>query len=185
MGIAYAGWMTPSAPMATNQSILYPAFLAGFLFGPVQAQGAPEAPPSHTSTEAAADVLELAWLSGTWQYSTPEGQLEEHWLSPAPGRMIGVGRLVPLKPDPTAFFELLRIEASTEGLALLASPMGGPPVRFTLVESGLTKLVFANPTHGYPQRIAYWREQERLCVGIGSIEGPWRESWCYRPLPPS
>jgi hypothetical protein len=184
MANVYAGWMTPSAQMATKPKPLFPALVAGFLFGANPAEGHDGAPLA-TSMVPSVSLDSLAWLSGAWHTQTPQGPLEEHWLSPAPGRLIGIGRLIPQTPDPSAFFELLRIEPTAQGLALLASPMGAPPVAFHLVESGPMRVVFSNPTHNFPQRIAYWREGEHLCVGLGLLEGPWRESWCYQPILPS
>src|SRR5437870_129008 len=39
-------------------------------------------------------VDQVAWLAGCWEASTPQGIVEEHWLAPRGGTMIGSGRTV-------------------------------------------------------------------------------------------
>ena len=67
-----------------------------------------------------------------------------------------------------ANFENLRIAASEETWTYWASPMGRTPVPFRMVEASAQRAVFANPEHGFPARIAYWREGDEL---LARIEG--------------
>ena len=41
-----------------------------------------------------------------------------------------------------------------------------------MVESGAQRAVFANPEHGFPARIVYWREGDEL---LARIEGTLRD----------
>ena len=67
-----------------------------------------------------------------------------------------------------ASFENLRIATSDGGWTYWASPMGRTPVPFRLVEAGMQRAAFANPEHGFPARIVYWREGDEL---LARIEG--------------
>ena len=61
--------------------------------------------------------------------------------------------------------------------------MGRTPVPFRLVESGAGRAVFANPEHGFPARIVYWRDGAALHA---RIEGTLKEraaatEWRFAP----
>ena len=71
-----------------------------------------------------------------------------------------------------ASFENLRIATSDGGWTYWASPMGRTPVPFRLVEASAQRAVFANPEHGFPARIVYWREGDEL---LARIEGTIRD----------
>lgn len=136
------------------------------------ALAAAEEPP----TAASADLSELAWMAGHW-LAEPEGnRLEEVWLDPAGGTMVGVSRSV--VDGATVAFEYLRIELQDGGLVYLASPGGRqPPTVFRLVEHGRLRATFANPQHDFPQRIVYWRDGEVLRARVeGTVDGQTRTS---------
>ena len=111
-------------------------------------------PPAGAPPPVAAS---LAWLSGHWVMPVPGGHVEEQWLPPAGGTLYGTGRSV--AGEATRFFEFLAIEprAGATGLTLayVARPAGRPPTEFLLVEIGPRRVVFANPEHDFPRRIAY------------------------------
>ena len=125
----------------------------------------------------------LAWMSGTWSATVGGAEVEEHWLAPRGGVMVGVNRTV---GERRTSFEFLRIEATATGVAYLASPGGAPPTSFPLVETGAERAVFANPEHDFPQRILYWKEgADTLCARVegdvgGRVEG---EQWCWQRVP--
>ncbi|HVS02327.1 MAG TPA: DUF6265 family protein, partial [Thermoanaerobaculia bacterium] len=122
------------------------------------AASAPERP--------AATLADLAWMTGSWEGTSGEVRMEEHWTAPAGGLMVGMHRDV---GEGRSFFEFLRLEETAAGITYLASPRGRPATPFPLVEVGEQRAVFANPEHDFPQRIVYWREGARLCA---RIEGP-------------
>jgi hypothetical protein len=63
----------------------------------------------------------LAWISGDWQ-TAPGGraQIEEHWILPAGGTMIGIGRTT--AGNKTVEFEFLRIEQRGDDIYYVANP---------------------------------------------------------------
>ena len=122
---------------------------------------------------------DLSWLSGDWRRCKDGEIVEERWLGPRGGLMIGAN-LTSSKSGPTSW-ELLRLVASDDGWTYWASPMGRPPTPFRLAENGPRRAVFANPGHGFPARIAYWREGDELLARIeGTLrDKPASEEWRF------
>jgi hypothetical protein len=112
-----------------------------------------------------APSADLAWLAGDWRRCKEGEIVEERWLGPRSGLLIGAN-LTSSKGK--ASYENLRIAASDETWTYWASPMGRAPVPFRMVEAGAQRAVFANPEHGFPARIVYWREGDEL---LARIEG--------------
>ncbi len=117
----------------------------------------------------AAPVPDLSWLGGDWRRCKDGEIVEERWLGPRGDMLIGAN-LTSSKGK--ASFETLRIARSDDTWTYWASPSGRAPVPFRLVESGAQRAVFANPEHGFPARIVYWREGDEL---LARIEGTIKE----------
>ena len=74
-------------------------------------------------------------------------------------------------------FEVLRLEATDDGVFYVAAPSGRPPTRFRLVESSEGFAAFENPEHDDPRRIAYTqgpggRLSARLSPELGADATP-------------
>src|SRR6266436_2543525 len=54
------------------------------------------------------DVTSLAWMAGSWQGTAGGVEMEEHWLAPRGGEMLGLNRDV--AGGRMVSFEFLRIE---------------------------------------------------------------------------
>jgi hypothetical protein len=116
----------------------------------------------------AAPLADLSWLSGDWRRCKEGEIVEERWLGPRGGLLIGANLT---SSKGRASFENLRIAASDDTWTYWAAPMGRAPVPFRMVEAGPQRAVFANPEHGFPARIVYWREGDELLARIeGSIK---------------
>jgi len=122
------------------------------------------------SAAHAAPAPDLSWLSGDWRRCKDGEIVEERWLGPRGELMIGAN-LTSAKSGKTTW-ELLRLVQSDDGWTYWASPMGRPPVPFRMIEGGAQRAVFANPEHGFPARVVYWREGEEL---LARIEGTLRD----------
>jgi hypothetical protein len=122
-------------------------------------------------------VADLAWMAGHWSGEAAGTRTEELWTAPDGGLLLGLHRDV--TASGRTFFEFLRIEESDSGLVYVAQPLGRPPVRFPLLRSGDSEVVFENPGHDFPQRIVYSREGDALRARVeGTIDGTERvESW--------
>ena len=118
----------------------------------------------------AAPAPDLGWMSGDWRRCKDGEIVEERWLGPRTDLMIGVN--LTTAKNGRASWENLRIVRIDDSWTFWASPMGRPPVPFKLVESAAQRAVFANPEHGFPARIVYWREGDEL---LARIEGTLRD----------
>lgn len=109
-----------------------------------------------------------AWLAGCWAAEGKEAGSGEHWMPPAGGTMLGVGRTV--KNGKTVDFEFMQLRSTAEGkLNFVALPSGQRETTFVLVPNTPEALVFENLQHDFPQRVIYrWVSSERL---VARIEG--------------
>jgi hypothetical protein len=143
--------------------------------------GCRSTPEVSAGAEPGQDVAGLGWLAGSWVLVSGEAVSEEHWTQPRGGTMIGLNRTV--IDARTVAFEYVRIEATPDGIDLLASPQGRhPSTRFALIEIGPQRAVFENPHHDFPNRIVYERRGDRLDARIeGQQDGqPISEEWSWR-----
>ena len=127
----------------------------------------------------AASLEDLGWMAGHWANRTAEESIEEIWIEPAGGIMLGMNRTV--RANGSSFFEFLRIEDVDGRIAYVAQPRGQAPTSFPLKSIDGRKVTFENPEHDYPQRIIYWRDGARLCARVegtrkGKASG---EEWCW------
>ena len=120
-------------------------------------------------------VDDLAWMTGHWTGTTDGWVIEEVWLAPSGGVLLGMHRET---NGPKARFEFFRIATTAEGIVYFAQPGGKPPTPFTLTEAGTTRAVFANARHDFPQRIIYTLQDKRLCARVEG-EGEEPEEWCW------
>lgn len=104
-------------------------------------------------------VDQLAWFTGCWAYTSPRVVIEEHWMKPAGGSMIGMSRTLRrgAAGDSTIAWEFIRIFARGVDLVYAAQPHDQPQAEFVSEKVGDGEVVFANPAHDYPQRIIYRR----------------------------
>ena len=119
---------------------------------------------------AAPAASDLAWLAGDWRRCKDGEIVEERWLGPRGDMLLGAN--LTTSAAGKASWETLRIARGDDGWIYWAAPMGRAPVPFRMIESGAARVVFANPEHGFPARIAYWREGDEL---LARIEGTLRD----------
>ena len=121
--------------------------------------------------QAPSDVDRLAWLAGCWTQPRANGVLEEHWMAPLGGSMLGMSRTV--VDGRTREYEFVRIMAVEGRLAYIAKPSGQAEATFPVktLEDGL--VVFENPAHDFPQRVIYRRNTDGTITARieGTIKG--------------
>jgi hypothetical protein len=123
-----------------------------------------------SGSEAAPSVRigQVAWMQGCWQAASPRRVIEEHWMAPRGGAMLGMGRTI--RGDSLAEYEMVVLRESNGALAYRAHPSGQPGATFVAQEATDSTVVFSNPAHDFPQHVGYRR------VGADSlaawIEGP-------------
>lgn len=130
----------------------------------------------------AAPAPDLSWMAGYWLSCTGGREASETWSDPRGGVM--VGHAVSLENGRVSF-EVLHIGSTPQGHAYVAQPGGAPPTVFVLAESGLNRVVFANPDNDFPTRIVYEREGETLTARIeGELGGqPRSMAWEFTAAP--
>ena len=116
----------------------------------------------NTFTVKRVTIDDFAYLSGCWALDRPERKMriEEQWMSPSGGVMIGMSRTV--KDGKTIGWEYMRIEERGNEIIFVSRPRENKEeVDFPFVISEFvsspagSKAVFENPTHDFPQRVIY------------------------------
>jgi hypothetical protein len=132
----------------------------------------------------AATVDDLGWIAGHWRLERTGSVVEEGWLGPSGGSMLGVNRTV--SGERTTGFEFLRLEEREGNVVLHASPGGRcPATEFELVECDGRRAVFANPGHDFPQTITYRRDGTELHTEISGIDNgeEKKAGWVFELMP--
>jgi hypothetical protein len=111
-----------------------------------------------------------AFIQGCWERRAGNRVVEEQWLPPRGGTMLGMSRTV--RGDSLVEYEFLRLYERGERLVYAAQPSGQRPAEFESVEIGNRAISFANPTHDFPQRISYRAAGDSLFARIeGTMNG--------------
>lgn len=124
---------------------------------------------------AAIAAPDLSWMAGDWVSCAPGEVVEERWLGPSGGALVGVN----LTRTPTGdSFEFLRVGPGAKGgVAFIARPGGAAPTEFALVEAREGYARFEDPAHDFPKRIVYRRDGEAMVAAATDLQdkGPsWR-----------
>lgn len=133
--------------------------------------------------ESGPAISDLAWMSGSWRTAASgKTQIEEHWMAPAGGSMIGMGRTV--AGVRTVEFEYLRIEERGDQIYYVASPKGRcPGTDFKLTQLSGQEAIFENPEHDFPKRIIYRKNRDgSLNASIDGGVGTRSMTFVYLPI---
>lgn len=122
------------------------------------------------AAEPTREVKDLAWLAEAWSSEQAGEVIDEHWMPPRGGIMLGMNRTA--RTNGKTSFEFMRIAETKTGLVFYASPSGKPATPFQILESAPTRIVFENKTNDFPQRIIYERIDDTLHARIeGNVGG--------------
>ena len=98
-------------------------------------------------------------MAGCWSNQADESVIQENWMKPAGGSMLGVGRTV--TQGKTVFHEFLQIRQEDDGqIYYIAQLPHAEPVKFQLKSLKENRAVFENPDHDFPQKILYRKEPD-------------------------
>jgi hypothetical protein len=95
--------------MTTRAPLVLITLTAAIIFTP---------PPRATAQSQPID--ELTWLAGCWSMTRGEASVEEHWMKPAGGTMLGMSRTV--RGGKTSEYEFLQIRDVSGTLSYVARP---------------------------------------------------------------
>ena len=113
-------------------------------------------------------LVRLSWMAGCWQSETGNRAIEEMWMQPSGGLMVGGSRT--LVGGEASAYEHLRIRAEGDQIVYTAVPSGQAEADFrstSVTDSGFT---VENLEHDFPQRIIY--RQTAPDVLTVRVEGP-------------
>jgi hypothetical protein len=111
-------------------------------------------------TVAPATITSIGWLAGDWVGVVGGNDVEERWMSPAGGAMIGNSRSTRGNPASMVEFEYLCIAQRHGGLVYTAMPNGGGATDFLLTKISADSATFENPEHDFPRAITYTKRAD-------------------------
>jgi hypothetical protein len=111
-------------------------------------------------------VTQLAWMAGCWRLESATRVVDEMWMAPAGGVMLGTGRTV--VKGRAVEHEFMQIREDAGRIAFVARPSGQAEASFAAITIGEREVIFENPAHDFPQRVIYRRDGTGL---TGRIEG--------------
>jgi hypothetical protein len=123
-------------------------------------------------------------MAGDWQMTDGDAVVEEHWIAPKGGLMLGLGRTV--KDGKAVDFEFMRIEQQGDTLVYLASPGGKSATPFQLAAIDAAGVVFESALE-FPRRVSYRKNADGTLTA--RIEGtrngrPASKEWAWRRMAP-
>lgn len=120
-----------------------------------------------------------AWLAGCWVMRSGPIVIDEQWMAPAGGTMLGMNRTI--VRDTTRQHEFLLIAVTDSGVVYRAAPSTQPAAEFVATEITTRRAIFENPAHDFPQRIGYRSAGDSLYAWIegDGDDGPARGEFRY------
>lgn len=117
-------------------------------------------------------LQDFAWLAGHWRIEQSDRLIDEQWMAPAGGLMMGMARNVQAGKVREYEFTLLRQEPNGD-ILYIASPSKQTETAFKLTSLRNDEAVFENPEHDFPKKIVYARQPDGSL--LAAIEGPGRD----------
>jgi Domain of unknown function (DUF6265) len=123
-----------------------------------------------TQTAIAQQSTSLKWIVGTWRIATPNGTVIEKWKVANDSTFTGKSFFVKTNGDsiPQETIELRLRKGEWAYVPTVQGQNNNQPTIFKVVFMGKEEFISTNPTHDFPQRIAYRRVKNQL---FASIEG--------------
>lgn len=152
---------------AQNRSDIFPKLLAGIAVAALLFL----ATPAHSDPAGASgkpSLQTLSWLAGDWSFEKNGRVVNEVWMAPDGGTMLGMSRTVANGRTVEYEFLLLRQDAAGD-IFYAAKPSRQAETSFKLIRATATEAVFENPQHDFPQRISYTLKPDGTL--LAAIEG--------------
>jgi hypothetical protein len=111
----------------------------------------------------------LGWLAGEWRMERAGRVVDEHWMAPVGGVMLGMSRTV--AKGKVVEHEFIQIREGPGGeLFFVALPSRQKESTFKALSQTDTEIVFENKEHDFPQTIGYRLNPDGTVLAW--IEGP-------------
>jgi len=128
---------------------------------------------------AAQDQGLPGWLAGAWSMESGARWADETWTTARGGMMIGASRSG-FGPELAEWEHSRIVRRADGGISLFTQPQGRALIEFRMATMSETAIEFANPAHGYPQRIRYERVGQLLIAEVSKMDGSEAMRWQYR-----
>lgn len=114
-------------------------------------------PAAHGQSAGArpATVAQVGWMAGCWERVAGTRHIEEQWMAPRGGLMLGMSRT--MAGDTLREYEQVALFERDGRLVYAATPARQSPAEFSSIAVSDSAVIFANPTHDFPQRVIYRR----------------------------
>ena len=142
--------------------------------------------PAVAGAQGAPTVAQVGWMAGCWEQSAGARLIEEQWMGPRAGLMLGVSRTV--VGDSLREYEQVALFQRGGHLIYAASPARQAPAEFTSITVSDSAVTFENSTHDFPQRVIYRRRgADSLLARVEGMRGgqlrgldyPYRRVTCH------
>ena len=118
------------------------------------------------------------FMAGCWEQVNGASWVEECWMEPKAGQMIGASREG--TGDRLDNWEHMTIERTADGSILFhASPRGKGRTPFVLEHVSGSEIRLTNAANDYPQRIRYSLRDGKLEAEISMLDGSKPNRWTY------
>jgi hypothetical protein len=107
------------------------------------------------------------FLQGCWERRAGARIVEEQWMAPRAGTMLGMSRTI--RGDTLVEHEFLLLHERDGKLVYAARPSGQAPAEFISISIASDVIVFSNPAHDFPQRIIYRQSGDSLFARIEGV----------------
>ena len=114
-------------------------------------------------------IARLGWLAGSWRLEKGGRVIDEQWMAPAGGVMLGMARTVAKGRVLSHEFTQIR-EGPGGELYFIAQPSGQKEAAFRLLSLTETGVVFENKEHDFPQTVGYSLRPDGTMLAY--VEGP-------------
>ena len=141
--------------------------------------------PAPARAQASPTVAQVGWIAGCWQRSAGPRLIEEQWMRPRAGLMLGMGRTV--AGDSLHEYEQVALFERGGRLVYAATPARQAPAEFESIAVSDSAVTFENLTHDFPPRIIYRRRgADSLVARVEGMRGgqprgsdyPYRRAAC-------
>lgn len=114
-------------------------------------------------------ITKIAWLAGNWRLEKSGRVIEEQWMAPAGGVMLGMGRTV--SKGRVLEYEFTQIREGPGGeLFYIAIPSGQKETAYKILSLADTAVVFENKEHDFPQTVGYELQADGSLLAY--LDGP-------------
>ena len=126
--------------------------------------------PAAGRAQDAPTVAQVGWMAGCWEQSAGARLIEEQWMRPRAGLMLGASRTV--VGDSLREYDQVALFQRGGQLVYAATPARQAPAEFTSIAVSDSAVTFENPSHDFPQRIIYRRRgADSLLARVEGMRG--------------